>query len=306
MNSFKNFWSHPAMLGYVEGILSFLLNVVLFGVKYWVGLQSGSVAILADAWHTLSDSLTSVIVILGFKFSTKPPDKKHPFGHSRAEIISSIIIGTLLAIVAFNFLMESIHRFRNHQAASYSTFAIIIFFISAVLKEGLAQFSFWSGHKIDSKALRADGWHHRSDAIASVLILLGIFLGKDYWWIDSVMGGIVSLLLFYATYDILWESISSLIGEEPKEEVKTAIRILIKDTLARDIYLHHLHLHEYGMHKELTFHIRLPSEMQLQEAHRIADQIEDVIRDKMQIETTIHVEPLNTGVMENWSDGELE
>ena len=96
-------WDKNIMLGYIEGGISLLVNTLLFGLKYWVGLQTGSVAILADAWHTLSDSLTSLVVILGFKISSTPPDRKHPFGHGRAEVISSIIIGTLLAIVGFEF-----------------------------------------------------------------------------------------------------------------------------------------------------------------------------------------------------------
>ncbi len=285
-------FTHPATLGYLEGILSLILNTGLFFVKYWVGMQTASVAIIADAWHTLSDSLTSVVVIVGFNISAKPPDKKHPFGHSRAEVISSIIIGTLLAIVAFSFLMESIHRFKAQQTASFSTAAGIIFLISVILKEAIAQFAFWSGKKIDSKALRADGWHHRSDAVASLLILAGIYFGKTSWWIDSVMGMAVSFLIFYAAYDILAESMSSLLGEEPQKELQHAVCRLIKTTLSREVYAHHFHLHEYGSHKELTFHIKLPSDMQLQEAHRITDQLEQVLRQQMRIEATIHMEPL--------------
>ena len=108
------------------------------------------------------------------------------------------------------------------------------------------------------------------------------------------MGGLVSLLIFYATYDILSESTSSLIGEEPKEELKADIQAIVSNNIGRNARLHHLHIHEYGDHKELTFHIKLPPDMQLQEAHHIADNLEQVIRDKMRIETTIHVEPLTS------------
>lgn len=285
-------WNDSTIIGYLEGISSLIINTVLFGLKYWVGIQTVSVAIIADAWHTLSDSLTSLIVLLGFKMSSKPPDKEHPFGHSRAELISSIIIGTLLAIVAFNFLTESIQRFRNQQQASFNTLAVITFIVSTILKEGIAQFSFWCGKKINSKALMADGWHHRSDAIASVLILAGMWLGRHFWWIDSIMGMMVSLLIFYATYDILNASISSLLGEEPQQQLKTDIHDIVAQNISQDVHLHHLHVHEYGDHKELTFHIKLPPNMQLQEAHHIADRLEHVIRDTMNIEATIHVEPL--------------
>ena len=91
-------------LGYLEGWLSSVLNVVLFGLKLWVGMMAGSVAMIADAWHTLSDTLTSVIVLVGFWISGKPKDKEHPFGHGRAELIGAIIIAILLALVGFSFL----------------------------------------------------------------------------------------------------------------------------------------------------------------------------------------------------------
>ncbi|GAI77757.1 unnamed protein product, partial [marine sediment metagenome] len=152
-------------LGYLEGIISIFLNTFLFGLKYWVGMKTFSIAIIADAWHTLSDSLTSLVVIIGFKISSKPADKEHPFGHGQAEIVSSIIIGTMLAIVGFNFLIASIQRFTNQQSAVYGTSAIIVFLISVIVKEGLAQFSIRAGKKIDARSLIADGWHHRSDAL---------------------------------------------------------------------------------------------------------------------------------------------
>jgi cation diffusion facilitator family transporter len=193
---------YKTSIGYLEGTISIILNTFLFGLKYWVGIKTFSIAIIADAWHTLSDSLTSVVVIIGFKVSSKPADKKHPFGHGQAEIISSVIIGTLLAVVGVNFLIASIQKFINHQSASYGNLAIIVFIVSVIVKEGLAQFSIRAGKKINSQALIADGWHHRSDAMVSFLVLVGIFIGEYFWWVDSIMGAAVSLVIFYTTYII--------------------------------------------------------------------------------------------------------
>ena len=286
-------------IGYLEGFISTILNILLFGLKYWVGIQTFSVAIVADAWHTLSDSLTSVIVIIGFKISSKPADKEHPFGHGRAELISSVIIGTLLAIIGFNFLMESIHRFVNHQSANYQNLAVIMFIISTIIKEGLAQFSIRAGKKINSYSLIADGWHHRSDAIVSFLILIGIFLGEYFWWVDSIMGIVVSLLIFYTAYNISKNAISALIGEKPDENLISEIRKIVNYNISRDVKLHHLHFHIYGNTKELTFHIRLPGDMRLEEAHQIATNLEEKIKEKVDIETTIHIEPLKKRIKEN-------
>ena len=286
-------------IGYLEGFISTILNILLFGLKYWVGIQTFSVAIVADAWHTLSDSLTSVIVIIGFKISSKPADKEHPFGHGRAELISSVIIGTLLVIVGFNFLVESIHRFINYQSANYQNLAVIMFIISTIIKEGLAQFSIRAGKKINSYSLIADGWHHRSDAIVSFLILIGIFLGEYFWWVDSIMGIVVSLLIFYTAYNISKNAISALIGEKPDEDLISEIRKIVNYNISRDVKLHHLHFHIYGNKKELTFHIRLPGDMRLEEAHQIATNLEEKIKEKVDIETTIHIEPLKKRIKEN-------
>ena len=99
--------------GYLEGWMSIIVNLILFIVKYWAGIVTGSVAIIADAWHSLSDSLTSVVVIVGVKISSKPADKEHPFGHGRAELISAIVISILLATVGLNFIIESIKFKKN-------------------------------------------------------------------------------------------------------------------------------------------------------------------------------------------------
>jgi len=279
-------------LGYLEGIISVIVNTLLFGFKYWVGLKTFSIAIIADSWHTLSDSLTSLVVILGFKISSKPADKEHPYGHGQAEVVSSVIIGTLLAVVGVKFLIDSIEKFILRQSAVFGSLAIFLFVVSVIAKEALAQFSIRAGKKISSRSLIADGWHHRSDALVSFIILLGIFVGKYFWWIDSILGLMVSFIIFYTTYIILKESISILIGEEPSDDFKEEIRKIVADQLSQNVKLHHLHLHKYGDNRELTFHIRLPGDYRLDKAHEIAERLEKKIKEKKNIETTIHVEPL--------------
>lgn len=284
---------NPNFIAYLEGWLSIGINILLFALKYWAGIVSGSVAIIADAWHTLTDSITSIIVLIGTKTSEKPPDKKHPFGHGRAEIIAAFIIGVLLAMIAFEFFMESINRLSKHEAASYGTIAIIVTIISILFKEALAQFAFWSGKKIKSKSLKADAWHHRSDAISSVIILVGIFLGKYYWWIDGVLGLTVASIIAWAAFKTIKDAISSLLGETPSDEDILKIKEICNEVSPFDSLPHHIHIHNYGKHQELTFHINLPQNISLLEAHKIATNIEIAIKKKMNFETTIHMEPLH-------------
>jgi len=274
-----------------EGWFSVGVNILLFLLKYWAGLVTGSIALIADAWHTLSDSISSVIVILGYRIKSKPADQEHPFGHGRAELIAALIIGVLLATIAFNFLIESIRILQNHEPVVFGNVAIIVTIISILMKEAMAQYALWAAKRLNSNALRADGWHHRSDSISSIIILIGIFIGPYFWWIDGALGIAVSLFIFHTSYSILMEAINPLLGELPDPDMIQKIKSICDNRIKIDANLHHFHIHRYGDHSELTFHIKLPGEFSLDKAHDIATEIETEINDKFNIETTIHMEP---------------
>ncbi len=282
-------------LGYLEGWISSVLNTILFVLKLWVGMTIGSIAMIADAWHTLSDTLTSLVVIVGFWIAGKPEDKEHPFGHGRAEVIGALVIGVLLGVVGFNFIKESVLNLQHHaKPPSFTLVPILIFAISVVLKEAMAQFSFWAGRKIGSRSLIGDGWHHRSDAVASLLIVIGALLGGKLWWIDGVMGVGVSLLILWAAFDVARSSANDLMGEDVNEELAKRINDLCRETAPEIRSMHHLHLHRYGDHRELTIHVRLDGEKSLHEAHAIASSIEKALQQSLQMEATVHMEPERT------------
>ncbi len=279
-------------LGYFVAGISIIINVILFVGKYWVGTTFHSIAIQADAWHSLSDTLTSIIVMLGFWISSKPPDKQHPFGHGRAEEIGTLIIGTLLAVVAFTFFTRAIERLWQGESATFGDIAIIVLLFSVIIKEALAQYTLRIGKKINSSSLIADGWHHRSDAITSGLIIIGALVGTRYWWIDGVMALGISLLIGYVTFDILKKSIESMLGEAPDTSLDKKIKEIIYHNFPQVSHVHHLRVHRYGDHVEVTLHIMLPAHMNLEEAHDIVAFIEDELRTKCQIEPTVHIDPL--------------
>jgi len=278
-------------LGNTEGWLSIASNVALFVLKYWAGLVSGSVAIVADAWHTLSDSLSSVIVLVGMKISKKPADKEHPFGHGRAELIASLFIGVMLAVIAYSFLMESIQRLQAHESARYGTIGIIAMVASIAVKEGLAQYAFWAGKKVNSNTLKADGWHHRTDALSSVIILVGIFLNPYFWWIDGGLGIIVAIMIAWAAYSIIRDAVQPLMGEKPSAKLVSRIQQLSKQALGFDPKPHHIHIHRYGEHVELTFHIHLDGALSLEEAHDYIVKLEDALEQQLEMTATIHADP---------------
>ena len=279
-------------LGYREGLVSVILNLLLFVLKYYAGIASASLALIADAWHTLSDSLTSLVVILGIKLSAKKPDKEHPFGHGRWEQISALIIAILLALVGVEFMKDAIAKLRGHEAADFGWLAYLATVASIVLKEGLARYAFYIARKTGNAAVKADGWHHRSDALSSLMVLAGLFLSPYFWWIDSVLGMLISFMLFYAAYGIIREAVNKILGEEPSEEVIGKVEQIVKAEMGNVAYPHHYHIHHYGDHIEFTFHIKVPGEETVEEAHRKATLIEMQIKTELKIDATIHIEPL--------------
>lgn len=274
-----------------EGWISIVVNVVLFAIKYFAGISCGSLALIADAWHTLSDSISSIFVLISSKFSFKEPDKKHPFGHGRFELVTSIFIGVLLSIVGFSFIKEGIVKLVSKEEANYGLIAIIVTVISILMKEGLAQFAFWGYRKTNSGALKADGWHHRSDSVSSIVILVGVLIGKYFWWIDGVLSIVVAGFLLKASYQIIRDTISIILGEEPSDEFYDEISLLANTAAGVNIGMHHLHVHNYITHKEITFHICLSPDLTIDKAHCITNAIEILIKNELDIEATVHINP---------------
>lgn len=278
-----------------EGWISIIANTLLFGLKYWAGLVTGSIALIADAWHTLTDSVSSVIVLIGGKISRKPADDDHPFGHGRAEHIAAVIIGVLLAIVAFDFILNAIEKFSSRKQTTFGTIAWVVTIISIVVKELLAQYALWGFKKTNSSILKADGWHHRTDALSSVVILVGIAIGKFFWFTDAVLGFIVAIMIAYASYEILSKEIKSLLGESPSDELLLEISEKVQRKFELPLHIHHIHMHNYGHHTEMSCHIKLPPEMSLEQAHDICTKIEKEVKTEFGYVATIHPEPLEEG-----------
>jgi cation diffusion facilitator family transporter len=274
-----------------SGYVSIAGNILLFAIKYWGGLVSGSVAIIADAWHTLSDSLSSLVVLIGSRIAHKPADRDHPFGHGRAELIAAILIGMMLVGVSWEFFTKAYENFIGHQSVRYSWVAIFVVSLSIISKELMAQYAFHINRKTDSESVRADGWHHRSDALSSLIILLGIFIGRHFWWVDSVLTVVVALLILYSAYEIIRNASSRLLGNPPSPKIIEHVQQIGNRVCRKELNIHHIHMHEYGTHREMTLHIELPGEWTLDHGHEIADELEANIRQELDIEATVHIDP---------------
>jgi len=280
--------------GYVEGTASIITNLILFAFKFWAGIITGSLALQADAWHTLSDSISSVVLVIATKLMSKKADKEHPFGHGRWEQVAALFIAFILGIIGYDFLKESFIRFRDRETVRFGIIAIVVTIASILVKEALAQYAFYIARKTGSTSIKADGWHHRSDALSSVVVLVGILLADYLWWVDSVLAAVIALFLFYATYKIIKETVTKMLGEEPDKDLIEKITANVKATYHDTLQIHHFHLHDYVTEKELTLHIRLDKNMTIEKGHQIASDIEDSIQKNFGISATIHIEPLKT------------
>ncbi|TVQ40004.1 MAG: cation transporter [Spirochaetaceae bacterium] len=270
---------------------SIAVNTVLFGLKFWAGTALGSVAIVADAWHTLSDSLSSAVVLAGARTARKPADSEHPFGHGRAELIAAVVIGAFLGAVGFNIVLDSVAQLRAAEAVEFGFLALAVCIVSVVSKEVLAQGSFLVARRTGSASIRADGWHHRSDAVTSLLILIGIVFGGRFWWIDGVLGIIVALFLLYAAIAIIREGSAPLLGETPSRAVLSRMHAIAASVSPRLGQVHHVHIHRYGDHIELTCHVRMDGALTVDEAHAIVSEYESALREELKVAPTVHVDP---------------
>ncbi|MEM2004467.1 MAG: cation diffusion facilitator family transporter [Zestosphaera sp.] len=278
--------------GFREGFVSILVNLLLFAGKYYVGLVHNSIAVVADAVHTLSDAVTSVVVVIGFWAAYRPPDSEHPFGHGRAEQVGAVVIGTLLGVVGFEFMLSSYGKLVAKESLIFSWTLVAVLMASALIKELLARWALKLGRAHKSQSIIGDAWHHRSDAVAAGLLAVGVIVGGDYWWLDGVLGLAVSALIMYTSAEIILITSRELLGSSPAGSEMEVLRKVVVSTSPLIEDLHHVHIHRYGDHVEISLHIRLPKDVSLEEAHRLADSVERAIKNELGWDATVHVEPV--------------
>lgn len=285
-----------AKYGYLEATVSIIGNTALFLLKLFLGLYINSIALIADGVHSLSDVGTSGVVIFGFRIAKKQPDKEHPFGHGRAEYIATLIIAILLIIVGFEFILQSVQRILKPEDTAHHEYAIIICIIvllSALSKELMAKYSFLMSKKINSDSLKADAWHHRSDAISSVGVAIGI-IGARYGFpiLDPIFGLFVAIIIIYIGIKLIKTSSNFLIGTTIDDETSQKITKIAKSMdFIRDV--HKVYLHDYATSKVVTLHAEIDPDLSIDKAHEIANALEQKIQLETNFSTVIHLEPAN-------------
>ena len=284
-----------ARYGTLEAVVSIVINLILFVVKLVLGLMVNSVSVIADAVHTLSDSGTSIVILIGFRIAKKPGDREHPFGHGRAEPIAALIVAIILIVAGIELLKSSAVRIMHPQieAAQISWFLAVILAVTVVIKELMARFAQELGRMIQSKTLEADFWHHRGDAFSTLLVLVAIACARlNFMYVDGVAGAGVALIVMYSGYAVARSVISPLLGERPSRETISRI----EDTagsLEGVLGVHDVIVHRYGQANLISLHIEVDDSRPVIELHDLSEQVEELIENKLGGSAVVHIDPLN-------------
>ena len=278
-------------VGVIESWVSIVGNIFLTLMKVGFGLLTNSIALIADAVHSASDIFSSLVVLIGFSLAKRKPDREHPYGHGRIEYLAGLIIAVMLIGAGAAFIYNSYMRLTSGIFARPSIAAIIAIFAAILIKEFMYYFSAKLGEMINSEALAGDAWHHRSDSLSSVLVLIALvggYFGMPAF--DAYFGFGVALFVVYAGIKIARKSCSLLLGTAPTDELKNGVASCARE-IDGVIDAHDLEIHDYGSWKVVTMHIEVSGQLSLDDAHEIAHRVEDHVSSSFYCETVVHLDP---------------
>lgn len=280
-------------VGYLASIVGLIINLFLSIIKLSIGFLISSVSVTADGINNLSDTASSIITIIGFRLSSMPPDKEHPYGHGRLEYISALMVAFMVILVGFQFIQASFDRIINPQTVRFELFSFIILIISISFKIWLSIFNKDLGEKINSSGLKATATDALGDVMTTSVVVISIIIGQFTTLpIDGIIGIVVSLMIMYNGYNLVKETISPLIGEAPDEEL---IKSIYDDVFSYDhiIGSHDLFIHTYGAGRTMaTLDVEFPADINIIAIHDIIDKAEREIGEKYNLTLVIHMDPL--------------
>lgn len=282
--------------GKVAGIFGIITNFVLGVVKLIIGLLSHSVSIMADAVNNISDMATSILTIVGFKLSSKKPDKEHPYGYARYEYVAGLVIAILMLMMGISFVKDSIVNIFNPQDIIINEVTYIVL-VAAILGKIIQMLVYLDFSKaINSNTLKTTAIETRNDVISTVAILISMIVMSIFKInIDAYLGIAVAGLIVISSINMVKEVIEPIIGIVPTEErVKEITEKILSYEYVEGI--HDLVIHNYGVHNDfVSVHVEIRSDMDIMKAHDLMDNIEKDFKDEMGIALTIHMDPIDVG-----------
>lgn len=280
--------------GIVSGIIGILVNVFLFAIKLFIGVLVSSIAIIADAFNNLSDAASSLITIIGFKLSSKPADKEHPFGHGRIEYLSALIVAFMVMLVGLQFIKSSFEKIVNPTPIIFEVIPFVLLLVSILFKIWLSRFNKFMGEKINSAALKASSADALGDVFTTTCVVISFLASKfTSLPIDGYIGMFVALFIVYAGFNLVKDTINPLLGEAPDPELVESIKKMV---MSYDNILgtHDLIIHNYGPGRCMaSIHAEIPSDINVVAIHEIIDKAEREISSALKIYLVIHIDPVS-------------
>lgn len=276
-------------------LVGVLVNTILFLLKLMTGIFGNSQALIADAVHSISDLFTDVVVLIGLKIRHKPPDEKHHFGHARVETLASSFVGIILIGTALYLGIDSAFNIYSHAESHPTTLALMGAAASVVLKEVLYQYTIRTGRRINSQLIVANAWHHRSDALSSVAVLVGVAgtqIEPSWYFLDAFAALLVSFFIVKVGLDILKEALHEFTDTAPEPEVIDKIRHCVL-TVNGVNAAHDLKVRTSGGRYQMEIHIVVDGQLTVLEGHKLAKAVENcLIEDVGNFDRiTVHVDP---------------
>lgn len=277
-----------------------VVNLLLLAFKFVAGFVGHSSAMIADAVHSLSDFITDVIVIVFVRIAGKPVDEDHEYGHGKYETLASVIVGIMLAVVgvglAVNGVEKTIAFFKGEALESPGVIALVAALLSIFAKEVLYQYTVIRGRKLNSPALVANAWHHRSDAMTSIATLIGIggamLLGQRWNVLDPLAAVVVSVFILKAAFSLMEPGVDELLEKSLPDKDKNEIAAIMTATPGV-VAFHRLRTRRIGSKVAIDAHVKMDGSLSLRQAHDIASEIERSLKQRFGPDTYIgiHMEP---------------
>lgn len=286
---------------YTVTLIGSIVNFLLVAVKFLVGILGHSAAMVADAVHSLSDFITDVIVIVFVRISSKPEDDDHDYGHGKYETLATALVGICLfavGIALFYGSAVSVYDFiRGGTLPEPDIWVLWVALLSIVAKEMLYRYTAYKGKKLNSPAVVANAWHHRSDALSSLGVAIGIggalLLGGNWRVLDPLAAMAVSVFIMKVAVELLKPCMDELLEKSLPAEVEKQIveTILSVDGVSSP---HHLRTRKIGNYCSIDVHVRMDGSISLKEAHDSITEVENRLRERFGRDTVvnIHFEPL--------------
>ncbi len=281
--------------GSLAGAMGIGVNILLFVIKLMAGLLSGSVAIMADAVNNLTDSGSSIIMLVGFRLSAKPADREHPFGHARIEYLCGVIVSFIVLFLGIELGRTSFLKILSPEKAEFGPVALGVLIVSILIKLWLCLFYTRVGKRIDSQSLLATASDSRNDVISTLVVLLGALITRlTSLDLDGFLGLMVAAFIIVSGVKLIMETADPLLGPAPKRELVQGIYEKIR-SYEGIIGIHDLTVHSYGQGRTFaSVHCEVPAEEDILISHDLIDNIERDFLEQEGIHLVIHLDPVIT------------